>query len=101
MTYTNFQIVSKISLVVMVEIVVLALTAVIDSFEICTINFLIQKNFETNFIMSKALVGVAQPKQNKKKLLLSLKEELGHVNYFFNKIFSFKHEPLFEISILR
>ena len=48
----------------MVEIVDLALWAVIDSFEICTINSLIKKKFETNFIMSKALFGVAKPKAN-------------------------------------
>ena len=45
----------------MIEIVHLALKAVIDSFEIYTINSL-----ESNFITSKALFEVAQPKQNKK-----------------------------------
>ena len=38
MTYTDFQIVLKISLAVMVEIVDLALTAVMYSFENYTIN---------------------------------------------------------------
>ena len=37
--------------------------AVIDSFETYTINSLMKKTvFETNFIMSKALFWVAQPK---------------------------------------
>ena len=46
----------------MVEIVDLALKALIDSFAIYTINSLIEKkNFETNFIMSKALFGVVKP----------------------------------------
>ena len=49
----------------MIEIVHLALKAVIDSFEIYTINSL-KKIFESNFITSKALFGVTQPKQNKK-----------------------------------
>ena len=58
MTYTNFQIFLKISLVVMVEIVDLALRAAIDSFEIDTVNSLNKKKkFETNFVMSKALFG--------------------------------------------
>ena len=57
--------------------------------------------------MSKALFGVAQPNQNKNNivvvvllvllLLLLLKEVLGHINRAFNKMFSFKHEPLFKI----
>ena len=41
MTHTNFQILCKISLAVMIEIVQLALKVVIDSFEIYTINSLI------------------------------------------------------------
>ena len=58
MTYTNFQIFLKISLVVMVENVDLALRAAIDSFEIDTVNSLNKKKkFETNFVMSKALFG--------------------------------------------
>ena len=40
--------------------------AVIDSFETYTINSLMKKKvFETNFIMSRALFWVAQPKQKK------------------------------------
>ena len=50
--------------------------------------------------MSKALFGVAQPKQNKSILIvLLLKEVLDHVNNFFSEISSFKHDPLFKISI--
>ena len=45
--------------------IVMALRAVIDSFEIYTINSLIKKNFETNIIMSIASLLVAQPKQKK------------------------------------
>ena len=42
--------------------------AVIDSFETYTINSLMKKNiFETNFIVSRALFRVAQPKQTKLK----------------------------------
>ena len=66
----NLKIFLKISLAVMVRIVDLAQRAVIDSSEIYTINFLIEKN-ETNFIMFKASFGVAQLKQNKKILLLN------------------------------
>ena len=41
--------------------------AVIDSFEIYTINFLMKKKkkIETNFIVSRALFWIAQPKQKK------------------------------------
>ena len=52
-TYTNFQIFLKISPAAMIEIVV-ALRAIIDSFEIYIINSLVKKNFEINFIMSIA-----------------------------------------------
>ena len=59
----------------MVEIVDLALMAVIDSFEIYAIHFLIRKeNFNTNFIMTKDLLLLL--------LLLLLKELQGHVNNF-------------------
>ena len=50
----------------MFQILDLALSAVIDSFEIYTISSLMKKKFETNFIMSKVSFGIAQPKQNKK-----------------------------------
>ena len=71
----------------MVEIFDLALKAVIDSIEIYTINSLIEK----------AVFAVVPPqKQNTKKLLL-LKEVLGHVNHFFNKISFFEYKPLFKI----
>ena len=70
-THTNFQIYVKISLSVIVEIVDLALRAVIDSFEIYTINCLVtQKKIENSFIMSKALFGVAHPKQNTKNTII-------------------------------
>ena len=68
MTDTNFQIFLKIPLTVMVKVVDLALRAFIDSFQTYTINSLNEKqNFETNFIMSKASIGVAQPKKKKNK----------------------------------
>ena len=41
----------------MIEIVDLALTAAIGSFEIYTINSSVKKKIETNFIMSKAIFG--------------------------------------------
>ena len=75
----------------MVEIFDLAMRAIVDTFEIYTINSL-KKKFETNLIMSKALFGVTR---RKKIPLLLLKEVLGHVNHFFNEISSFKHELLF------
>ena len=65
-----------------------------------TINSLINKKFETNFIPSKTLFVVAQPKQNKKIIWVFLKEVMGHVNHFFNKISSLEHEPLFKIFAL-
>ena len=49
MTHNNFQIVLKISLAMIVEIVHLALRTVIDSFEICTINSLIEEKFRYSF----------------------------------------------------
>ena len=85
MTYTNFQMFLKISLAVMVEIVHLALSDVIESFNTYTMNSLLVKKFETNSIMSKALYRVAKPK----KILLLLTEALGQVNHFFNKRSSF------------
>ena len=42
MTYTNFQIFWRISVAVMVESVDLALRAIIDVFEIYTINILVE-----------------------------------------------------------
>ena len=56
-----------------------------------------KKKFETNFIMSKALFGVAQPERNKKYLLLLLTAVLGPVNHFFYKISSIKHDSSFKI----
>ena len=70
MTHTNFQIFLEISSAVMIKMIDLALRALIDFFEIDTINYLIKKNFDTNFIMSKALFGVAKPKQNKNTILI-------------------------------
>ena len=92
MTYINFQMFLNIFLVVLVEIVDLALRTVIDSFEIHTINSVIKKKFKTNFIMPKALFGVAQPKKKQKILLILLKKVLGHGNQFLIKISSCKHE---------
>ena len=42
MTYSNFHIFLKISLAVMIEVVDLALRAVIDSLEIYSVNFLLK-----------------------------------------------------------
>ena len=70
MTYTNFQLFLKIYLAVIVEIADLALRTVIDSFEIYTINSLTKIKFETNFIMSHALFGVAHSKQNEKNTVI-------------------------------
>ena len=63
MNHTNFQIVLKILLSVVVEIVDLALRAVIESFEIYTIHFLLKK-IKTNFIMFIPSIWVAKLKQN-------------------------------------
>ena len=72
----------------MAEIVILALRAVIDLFEIYIINSLIQnKNLENNFIMSKALFGVAQPKQN--------------INYCFNEMPLLNTNLYSKFSLLR
>ena len=49
MTHTNFQIFLEISLPVMVEVVDLALRAVIDSFEIYTINSMIKNKIRNWF----------------------------------------------------
>ena len=55
--------------------VALTIRAVIDSFEIYTINSLIEnKNFKTDFIMSIALFWVAQP--IKKNLIIFLPTSL-------------------------
>ena len=52
----------------------------------------------TNFqIFLKISLAVIDNQNNTKILLLLLKEVLGHVNNFFNKISSFKHEPLIKI----
>ena len=56
----------------MVGISDLALRPVIDSFEMYTINYFIKKKIGTNFIMSKALFGIARPKKKQKILLLLL-----------------------------
>ena len=48
--------------------------------------------------MFKVVFGVAKSKRNEKMLLL-LKEILGHVNHVFNKISFFKHKSLFKIFI--
>ena len=61
MPYTNFQIFLKKFLAVRIEIIDLSLRAVIDSYEIWTINKLIKK-IETNFII-QALFRVAQTKK--------------------------------------
>ena len=43
---------------------------VIVLFENYTINSLIRNKFETNFIMSKALLGIVQLKQNKNPIII-------------------------------
>ena len=80
----------------MVEIFDLALTAVIDSFEIYTINSLTKKkNSETHFIMSKALFAKAQQKLYKVILLLrGSTSVMANFRTVFLKIF-------FEKTILR
>ena len=70
MTHTNFQIFLKIFLAVMVEIVDFAVRTVIDSFEIYTINSLIKKNFDTNFITSKALFILGSTSKTKKTIII-------------------------------
>ena len=93
MAYRNCQIFLKISLLIMVEIVDLAPRAFTDFFE-NTINSLIKKNFETNFIMSEALFRVGQPKQNKEcYYYYSWKYWVFWIIFFFNKIASFEHKP--------
>ena len=47
--------------------------------------------------MFTASFGVAQSKQNKKILLLLLKEVLGHGNHVLNQISSFKRKTLFKM----
>ena len=64
-TYTNFQILLKISLAVIIEIVDLTLRAVIDFFELYTVNSFIKKKFKIHFIGSKTLFRTAQLKQKK------------------------------------
>ena len=67
---TNFQSFLKISLAVVVEIFDFALKANIVSFEIYIINSLIkEKNFETNFIMSKNYLWGSTTKRKQKILL--------------------------------
>ena len=100
-TYINFQICLETSLAVMAEIDDLVLRAVIGSLDIYTINSLIKKKFQTNFLISKTLFPVARPKQKKNVLLLLLfKEVLSPINHFFNKISSYKHELLLKIVTL-
>ena len=95
----NFHIFLKISLAEIVEIVDLALKVVIDSPKMYNMNFLTdKKNFETDFIMCKALFRVARPNKTKKiLLLLLLMEVLAHVNHVFKEM-SFKYKCLFKIQ---
>ena len=53
MIYTNFQIFLKISLAVMIGIVDLALRAVIDFFELYTINSLVKKKSRLSSLCPK------------------------------------------------
>ena len=84
----QFQFFLKISLVIIVEILDLALRAVIDSFKIYTIHSLIKKKIESNFITFKASFAVVRRKQNRKILLL-LQKVLRNLNHILNKISSF------------
>ena len=52
----------------MIDIVNLALP--FNSFKNYTTHFFIKKKIETNFMMSKVLFEVAQPKQNKKTIVI-------------------------------
>ena len=45
-----------------------------DSFEIVIINSLIKRKFEPNFIIFKALFGVAETKQNKNTIIIIIEE---------------------------
>ena len=83
--YTNLQIFLKISRPVMVKIVDLALKAIIDYFEIYNINSLIIKK-NSRLISFCPKLYLEESNQNKKILLLLLKEVLVHVNNFFNII---------------
>ena len=81
-----------ISLAVIVEIVDLAQRAVIDSFEIYTINSSIKKKRPIPFCPKLYLLKI---------LLLLLKVVLGHVNNLFDKISSFKINFYSKFSISR
>ena len=96
MTYTNFQIFLKISLVVMVEIVDLALRAAIDSFEIDTVNSLNKKKSSRLILLCPKLYLGSPTKIKQLLLLLLLNEVVGHVNHVFDRISSFIHKPLFQ-----
>ena len=71
-----FRFFGKISLAVIVEIVNLELRAVTDVFEIHTINCLIKKKIETNYIMFKVLFGEVQPEQ-KNTIIIIIKGSTG------------------------
>ena len=61
--------------------------AVIDTFEIYTINSLMKKNCESNFIVFRALFCVAQPKQKKSNVLFADFVEMATFlacNFYFN-----------------
>ena len=65
------------------KIINLALRAIIDSL-IFTRKFFDRKiNFENNLIMSKALFGVTQPKQNKNTVIIINKGSTGSSKLFF------------------
>ena len=98
MTHTNFQNL-QIWLAVIVEISDLALRAVIDSFEIYTINSLIGRKIRDYLRYVQSFIWGSTTRAKRKILLLLLKKVLGHVNYFFNKISSFKQEPLFNFFL--
>ena len=65
MTHTNFQIFLKISAVVMVEIVDLALRTVIDSFEMHTMNSLVKQKIQGSFHYVQSFIwrSTAETKQ--------------------------------------
>ena len=70
MTYTNFQIFKK-NFFDNNGRNHRGIRAIIDSFEIYTINSLMKKKFEINFIVSRALFWVAQAKQTRLEVFLS------------------------------
>ena len=69
MAYSNFQIFLKISLAVIVQIVDLALRAIINYFQINIINSLIKK-IKTNFIMSKLYLGYHNQNETKNIIII-------------------------------